>query len=114
MYDLAILATVASVAVLTVIRVFERKILPAGIKRNRRFKLTVYSNNEDVKKIHDYLANNVVHMEDFSSKKLFENPEKTKITSSIELKHKKFIHDVYNNLSEICSPDAITIQELND
>ena len=42
LYEVAILSTVFSVAVLTLIRVFERKILPSGIKRAKRFKITIY------------------------------------------------------------------------
>ena len=114
MYSLATIATIASVAVLTVVRIFERKILPASIKRNRRFKLTIYSNNEDVQKVHDYIKENVEQMESFSAKKMFENPEKTKVTSAFELSNKKAIHDIYDNLSNMFAPDAVTIQELND
>ncbi len=114
MYGLATLATIASVAVLTVVRIFERKILPAGIKRNKRFKLTIYCNNEEVQNLHDYLANVVENFENYSSKKLIENPEKTKISASFELANKKTIHDIYAKLAEMYTPDAITMQELND
>lgn len=114
MYDVAVITTLASVAVLTVIRIFERKILPSGFKRSRRFKLTVYCNDEDVNKIQEFIVNNVIHVEDFSSKKLFENPEKAKVTSTFEHNRKKVMNDFYNKISEICTPDAITIQEFND
>ena len=114
MYSLATIATIASVAVLTIVRIFERKILPAGIKRNKRFKITAYCNNEEVSKIHNYLMENSENIEDFSAKKLFENPEKTKVSTSFELNNKKAIHDIYAKLSEMLTPDAITMQELND
>ena len=81
MYDVAIIATILSVAVLTIIRVFERKILPASIKRNKRFKVVVYCNATEVEKIHEYLTLTVDNIEEFSSKRLIENPEKTKISS---------------------------------
>ena len=114
MYDVALIATLASVAVLTIVRIFERKILPSGFKRSRRFKLTIYCNDEDVNKIQEYLTENILHIEDFSAKKLFENPEKSKITSTFEHNRKKVMKDLYNKINELCKPDAITIQEFND
>ena len=114
MYDVAIIATLSSVAVLTIIRVFERKILPASIKRNRRFKVVIYCNTDEVEKIHDYLSTTVDNIEEFSSKKLIENPEKLKVTSKFELANKKLMKEMYTKLTEICTPDALTIQEFND
>ena len=114
MYDVAVITTLASVAVLTIIRVFERKILPSGFKRTRRFKLTIYCNNEDIAKIQEFLSNNVLHIDDFTTKRLFENPEKSKIISTFEHNRKKVMKNIYKNICEICATDAITIQELND
>ena len=114
MYDVAIIATIASVAVLTLIRVFERKLLPSSIKRSRRYKIIVYCDNSDVDKIQEFLTTNVEHLDDFSVKKLLENPEKTKITSTFEHNRKKVMRNVYNKLTTLCSADAVTIQELND
>lgn len=114
MYGLATIATVASVAVLTVIRIFERKILPSGFKRSRRFKIIVYCDGTEVSKIQEFLANSVERMDDFTAKRLLENPEKSKITTTFEHNRKKAMKNLYNKLCEICSPDAVTIQELND
>ena len=114
MYDVAVITTIASVAVLTIIRVFERKILPSGFKRTRRFKITVYCNNDDVIKIQEFLSSNVLHIDDFTTKRLLENPDKSKITSIFEHNRKKVMKNIYNNLCEICTADAVTIQELND
>lgn len=114
MYDVAIVTTVASVAVLTIIRVFERKILPSGFKRARRFKLTIYCDGTEVSKIQEFLASNVLRLEDFSSKRLIENPEKSKVSSIFEYNRKKVMKNVYNKITEICTPDSVTIQEIND
>ena len=114
MYDVAVLTTIASVAVLTLIRVFERKILPKGFKRTRRFKLTVFCDNEDVSKIQELLASNVINIEEFSAKRLLENKEKSKVTSCFEHNRKKVMKNIYNSLCEVCTPDSITIQEIND
>ena len=114
MFDIAIISTILSVAVLTLIRAFERKILPASIKRTKRFKVTIYCDEKDVKEIHDYLTTIVENMEDFSAKKLIENPEKSKITSTFELSHKQILNEIYDKINIICKPDSLSLQELND
>ena len=114
MYDVAGITTIVAVAVLTLIRVFERRFIPTSIKRNRRYKVSLYCAGTFVEKMHNYLSENVDNIEDFSSKKLVENPEKTKVSSIFELVNKKMAKEIYNKLSEMCSPDSITLQELND
>lgn len=114
MYDVAIITTLSSVAVLTIIRVFERRILPSSIKKSRRFKITIYCSSEDVIKIQEYLTSSVEHVDDISIKRLIENPNKSKITITFEHNRKKVIKNIYNKLCTICTPDAVTIQELND
>ena len=113
-FDVAILATVLSVAVLTLIRVFERQFLPSSGKQIKRFKVTIYCLESEVAKICDLITAKALAVEDFSSKKLIENPLKTKVSTKFELKNKKGIKDIYNKLTSIVTPDAITIQEIHD
>ena len=114
MFDVAVISTILSVAVLTLIRVFEKQILPAGTKQAKRFKIIVYCNNEDVKKIYEYITSKVDELRDFTSKKLIENIQKSKITTSFELCNKKIIDEIYKDLSDITDSDSISLQELND
>ena len=114
MYDVAVISTVLSVAVLTLIRVFEKQILPSSGKQVRRYKISVYCAGEDAKKIYDYLISNVDEMKDFSVKKLIENPQKSKVTSSFELANKKAIDDIYNAINNMTDADSLSLQELND
>ena len=114
LYDVAIISTVLSVAVLTIIRVFEKQILPVSAKQVKRYKISVYCNGEDVKKIYDYLVSNVDDMRDFTSKKLIENPQKSKITTSFEINNKKLIDEIYDWLNSTTDTDSVSLQELND
>ena len=114
MYEIALIATVLSVAVLTLIRIFERQFLPNSGKQVKRCKLVIYCSYNDVQRIYEFLYSKIDNIKDFSSKKLVENPEKAKISVIFDLVHKKKINDIYNKLTGIISPDAITIQELND
>lgn len=113
MYDVAVIATVLSVAVLTLIRIFERQFLPSSGKQARRYKIVIYLDGQDVEKIYDFLSNNVDCMMDFSSKKLLENQEKSKISTTFELCNKKMINEIYNKLNGLAELDSITLQELN-
>lgn len=114
MYDIAVISTVFSVAVLTLIRIFERQILPASVKQLKRFKISVYCNGDDTKKIYDYLVSTVDNMKDFTAKKLIENPQKSKVSSSFELSNKKLIDKIYSQLLNMTNPDSVSLQELND
>lgn len=114
MFDVAIIATVLSVAVLTLIRIFERQFLPASGKQVRRCKVTVYLNISDVDKVYDFLNKNVENMRDFSSKKLLENPEKARITSTFDLGNKKKMEEFYKKLNNLVPLDSISLQEIND
>ena len=114
MYDVAVVSTVLSVVVLTIIRVFERQFLPNSGKHVKRYKISVYCNGDDVKKIYDYLISKVDDMRDFTSKKLIENIQKSKITTTFELGNKKIIDEIYEWLNNATDADSVSLQELND
>ena len=114
MYGIAIFATVLSVAVLTLIRIFEKQFLPSSSKQSKRCRIIIHCAGDDVKKIHDYLVSKVDCMYDFTSKKLIENSVKSKISCTFEVAHKKVVKELYDNLNVLADLDSITIQELND
>ena len=89
MYGLATIATISSVAVLTIIRVFERRLLPSSIKKTKRFRVKLYCNGELAKEIRNFIAETVDNIEEFTTKKLIENPEKSKITCEFEVLQKE-------------------------
>ena len=114
MYDVALISTVLSVAVLTIIRVFEKQILPNSSKQVKRFKISVYCNEKDVKEIYEYINSKVDDLRDFASKKLIENPQKSRVTTSFELLNKKVIDEIFLKLTDITDMDSVSLQELND
>jgi putative Mg2+ transporter-C (MgtC) family protein len=114
MYDVAAISTILSIAVLTLVRMFERRILPTSAKQVKRFKISVYCDSGDAKKIYDYLTSKADDVRDFVSKKLIENPDKVKVTSSLEVANKKIIDEIYEYLNDMTGQDSISLQELND
>lgn len=113
-FDVAIIATVLSVAVLTLIRIFEKQILPSSGKLVRRCKITVYLNINDVKTVYDFLCSNVENVRDFSSKKLLENPQKAKVTAVFDIGCKRALNSFYDKVNGLVDLDSISLQELND
>lgn len=113
-FDVAIIATVLSVAVLTLIRIFEKQILPSSGKLVRRCKMTVYLNINDVKTVYDFLCSNVENVRDFSSKKLLENPQKAKVTAVFDIGCKRALNSFYDKVNGLVDLDSISLQELND
>lgn len=114
MYDIAIVSTIVSVAVLTLIRVFERQFLPTSGKQVRRYKLTIYCDKQNSEKVYEYLSNKVDNLKDFSCKKLIENSDKNKISASYEIVNKRSVQEIYNHIVTLAEPDSVTMQELND
>ena len=114
MFDVAIIATVLSVAVLTLIRIFERQFLPSSGKQVKRCKITLYLNECDINLVYDFLSSNVENMRDFSSKKLLENPEKVRITSTFDTGNKRKMNNFYKKLNALTQFDSISLQEIND
>ena len=114
MYGIAVAATVLSVAVLTVIRIFERQVLPSSGKQVKRYKLTVYLNYADTDKVYDYLNSQVDCLVDFKIKKLVENPEKSKVSAIFDLVRGKISCEIYKKLSDTVETDVIELREINE
>ena len=79
LFDVALISTVFSIAVLTLIRIFEKQILPTSGKQVKRYKISIYCAGDDVKKIYEYMSSKTDELKDFTSKKLIENPNKSKM-----------------------------------
>ncbi len=114
MYEIGTISAIASVAVLTLIRIFERNVLNVSSKNVRRLKVTLYCQHDDVDSIKEFISNNFNSVEALKIQKLFENPEKTKITLTLELIGKKPIQTLYKKLDKLEGIDSISIQDANN
>lgn len=114
MFEIAGITTVLAIAVLTLIRMFEKRFLPTSIKRSKRYKVSIYCQHESERLLHEYLGNTVDNIEEFSAKRLIENPDKIKLVSIFEISNKNIVKEIYDKMSDVCKPDSITLQELND
>ena len=60
------------------------------------------------------MLSNVDYVKEFSSKKLIENPLKSKVVFIFETCNKKLVDDVYTTIKNISDADSLSLQELND
>lgn len=114
MYGIATLSTLASVLVLTLIRVFERKVLSNSSKNIRRMKVTLFCQQEEVDNIKDFMTENFKKVDALKIQKLFENPDKIKVSMTVEIVSKKPVQSLYKKIEKLAGVDSISIQGVNE
>lgn len=114
MYGIAISASLLSVAILTLIRVFERKVLNKSVKNIRRLKIHLHCENDFIDSIKDYLTATFKNINSLKMTKSVDNPNITKISLVIELVNKRPIQHIYSKLEGLEGINSISVETLND
>ncbi|MCR5265327.1 MAG: MgtC/SapB family protein [Cyanobacteria bacterium RUI128] len=114
MYGLAIVSSILSVAVLTLIRVFERRVLNRCSKNIRRLKINLHSHNENVDTIRNYIVSNFKTVDALKMHKLVENPEMTKFSIVVEVVSKRPVQYIYDKLGTLEGIESISIDTVNE
>lgn len=114
MYGVAISTAIISFAVLTLIRIFERRVLNKSIKNIRRLKIHMHCDNENLDTIKEYLTSNFKSVTSLKMNRLIENPDMSKISMIIELVNKRPIQHIYSKLEGLEGISSISVEILND
>lgn len=114
MLELAMITTILSVAVLVLIRMFEKNVLVNNPKNTKRLKITITCFENDAKNIHDYIVDNYSFMHEISKKRNETMPDLMQITAIIDISIKKPIQSLYKTFQNIKGIESISIQEDND
>lgn len=114
MFGLAITASVLSVAVLTLIRIFERRVLNRSIKNIKRLKINLHCDNEKVDSIRDYMVSNFKTVNALKMHKLIENPERTKLSMVVEIISKRPVQHIYDKLGTLDGIESVSIDTVNE
>jgi putative Mg2+ transporter-C (MgtC) family protein len=114
MLDIALWATIFSIIILVLIRLFERNVLVHSIKNIKRFKINAYCKNEFVENIHNYIMDNFEYIHEISKKIDAENKNLTFVEAIIDINGKKQIQSLYKRFEDIDGIESISIQEDND
>ena len=114
MYGIAVSASVLSVAILTLIRIFERKVLNKSVKNIRRLKIHLHCDNDFIDSIKDYLTTTFKNINSLKMTKSVDNPNITKISLVVELINKRPIQHIYSKLEGLEGINSISVETLND
>ena len=113
MYGLAIAASIISVAVLTLIRIFEKRVLNRCSKNIKRLKINLHCGNDNVDNIRDFVISNFKTVETLKMHKLIENPDMTKLSLVVEIINKRPIQYIYDKLEELDGIESVAIDTVN-
>ena len=94
--------------------VFERKVLNRSSKNIRRMKVTLFCQQEEVDTIKDFMTENFKSVETLKVQKLFENPDKIKISMTVEIVSRKPVQSLYKKIEKLKGIDSISIQGVNE
>lgn len=114
MYGVATISTFASVLVLTLIRIFERNVLSCSAKNVRRLKVTLFCHKDKVDDIKNFMSEQFKTMNALKIQKLFENPDKIKVSMTVEISSKKPVQSLYKKIEKLNGVDSISIQGVNE
>lgn len=112
MISIALWATVFSVAVLVLIRLFERKVLVTSAKNTTRLKIIATCDYKNAEIVHNYIIENFDFIHEISRKQ--ENNEAAKIVAVIDTSIKNPVKSLYKNFENLECLDSLLIQENNE
>ena len=113
MYALAITATLLSIIVLVIVRIFEKNILISSTKNTKRLKIAITCNSEKSNSIYDYMLENFNHLREIS-KKLNKEDDLTKINIILDVTGQKPIKTMYKTVQSLDGVESVSIQEFNE
>lgn len=114
MLDIALWATVFSIAVLVLIRLFEKNVLISSTKNTKRLKVVITCKDESAEDIHNYVVENFDYMHEISKKRDDKVEGLIKIVAIIDISGKKPIQSLYKKFQNLKGLNSISIQEHND
>lgn len=114
MYGLAITASILSIAILTLIRIFEKRVLNRCAKNIKRLKINLHCNNDKIDSIREYMVSNFKTVDALKMHKLVENPSIFKFSMIVEINNKRPIQYVYDKLEELKGIESISIDTVNE
>lgn len=114
MIDIAFIATVFSVGVLVLIRLFEKNVLISSTKNLKQLKIIATCSNEEADNIQSYIMGNFDIVHEVSKKRSEDNNDLAKVTALLDVSGKKPIQALYKQFQDLKGLDSISIQENNE
>ena len=114
MYGLAIASTILSVAVLTLIRIFEKRVLNRSTKNVKTLKISMQCDSKNIDSIRDFVMNNFKTVNTLKMHKLIDDPNLTKLSLTVEINNKRPIQYVYDKLEKTTGIESVSIDTVLD
>lgn len=115
MIDIGFFATLFSVLVLVLIRLFEQKVLSSSIKNLKRIKVIATCKDGNADEIHNYIIENFNYIHEISKKQSSKGHSNlTEIVAILDINSKKQIESLYKNFQTLTNLESISIQEDNE
>lgn len=114
LFGIAISTTVIAIIVLVAIGFGERKILPAGIKKIIRLKLTLTTSSEHANDIYDFVLEKFPKLREISKKLSKDDETVTKINAIVDINSNHPIQDTYKIFKKVEGVESISIQEFGE
>lgn len=114
MLNLGLLATIISVGVLVLIRLFEKNVLVSSSKNLKRLKIVITCNVESSDEIHNYIVEKFNYMHEISKKQDEIDNQLIKIIAIIDISGKKPLQSLYKEFQNLKGLKSISVQESND
>jgi len=114
MLDIAIISTIFSVAVLVLVRIFERQVIVGKIKNTQKLKITILCNDDVSENLHNYIIENFDKIQEISKKRSDKKENLTKIVAIIDINARKPIKELYRNFKTLKGLESISIRDGNE
>lgn len=112
--SLGLIATIFSVGVLVLIRIFERDVLPSNIKNIKKLKIVLTCQEESAEMIHNYIIENFDYMHEISKLQKKDDSNLVTIVATVDVSGKKPVKSIYAKLKLLKGIESISIQENYD
>ncbi len=113
LFMVGLATTIFAVAVLTLIRIFEKEFLPSGARAMRRYNITLYCSINDEAAIREFFDKKF-DVVNFSVKHTNFQEQKIKLTATVEIPKKDKLTSLYEDLKRFCNIESAAILEVND
>ncbi len=112
--SIAVVSTILSVAILVLIRIFERKLLPRNLKHMRTIKISFICKYEEYDEVYTKLTDIFPEIIDYKHRTIDEEGDTLKITAKLASNEKNPVMQIYRKLDEIKNLQSVSVKEIFD
>jgi len=114
MISIGLVATIASVGVLVLIRFFEKDVLIKSTKNIKRLKIIATCKDEDSETVHNFIVGNFDFMHEITKKCNHNGDNLTIIEAIVDVSGKKPMQSMHKKFETLTGLESISIQESDD